>query len=72
MLEVSSLDEIFNRKILKQETLNMWEEYDFIEAPFIEILNTIKMGEEIKIVVDLQYPKLGMKKAIKMFNCKIK
>ena len=65
MLEVSILDERFNRKILDRETLNMWEENDFIESPFIEIPNSIKMEEEIKIDVDLQYPKLGMKKAIK-------
>ena len=55
---------MFNKKIPKYETLNMWEANEFIDSPFVEIPHIVEFGTVTKIIVDLQYPKLGMKSAI--------
>lgn len=65
MVKSNNLDDLFNRRIPEIETLNMWEEHEFIDSPFVEIPNIVKLGKETKIIVDLQYPKLGMQNAIK-------
>lgn len=57
-------DSLFSRSIPETQTLEMWKEYDFIDSPFVEIPHTVKIGTEPKIIVDMQYPKLGMKNAI--------
>lgn len=64
MIESDNLNDLYNRKIPKIEALNMWEEYDFIKSPFVEIPPIIKLNKETKIIIDLQYPKLGMQNAI--------
>ena len=55
---------IIYKKIPEIKTPEHWTERDFIDSPFIEIPQIVKIGEEIKIILDLQYPKLGMKNAI--------
>lgn len=65
MVKSNNLDDLFYRRIPEIETLNMWEEHEFIDSPFVEIPNIVKLGKETKIIVDLQYPKLGMQNAIK-------
>lgn len=57
-------DSLFGRKIPETQTLEVWKENDFIDSPFVEIPHTVKIGTETKIIVDMQYPKLGMKNAI--------
>lgn len=57
-------DSLFSRRIPETKTLEMWKEYDFIDSPFVEIPHIVKMEKESKIIVDMQYPKLGMKNAI--------
>ncbi|MBR3161982.1 MAG: hypothetical protein IKF19_04555 [Bacilli bacterium] len=57
-------DSLFKKKIPKGNTLDMWEKYDFVNSSFIEIPSVIKMDGKSKIIVDLQYPKIGMKNAI--------
>ena len=54
-------DYLFYKKIPKFEMPNMWEENNFIDSTFVEMPKIIKIGNETKIIVDLQYPKLGMK-----------
>ena len=56
--------DLYNRKIPKIEDLNMWKEYNFTNSPFVEIPPIVKLNKETKIIIDLQYPKLGMKNAI--------
>ena len=58
------LKNIYNKKIPEIKIPEQWEERNFINSPFIEIPKTVKNGEEMKVVLDLQYPKLGMKNAI--------
>ena len=65
MLKRNNLEVLFDRKIPEIETLNMWEEHEFIDSPFVEIPDIVKIGKETKIIVDLQYPKFGMQNAIK-------
>lgn len=65
MVKSNNLDDLFNKRIPEIETLNMWEEHEFIDSPFVEIPNNVKLGNETKIIVDLQYPKLGMQNAIR-------
>lgn len=65
MVKSKDLDNLFNRRIPEIETLNMWEEHEFIDSPFVEIPHIVKLGKETKIIVDLKYPKLGMQNAIK-------
>lgn len=57
-------ENLFDKRIQETDALEMWKEHDFIDSPFIEIPHIIKMGTETKIIVDMQYPKLGMKNAI--------
>ena len=57
-------DYLFYKKIPKFEMPNMWEENNFIDSTFVEMPKIIKIGNETKIIVDLQYPKLGMKNAV--------
>ena len=64
MDKINDLNSLLNRRIPQIETLNMWKEHDFIDSPFVEIPHIVKIGKETKIIVDLQYPKLGMKNAI--------
>ena len=37
MVKSNNLDDLFNRRIPEIETLNMWEEHEFIDSPFVEI-----------------------------------
>ena len=65
MVKSEDLDNLFNRRIPEIETLNMWEEHEFIDSPFVEIPDIVKLNKKTKIIVDLKYPKLGMQNAIK-------
>ena len=58
------LKNIYNKKIPEIKIPEQWEERNFIDSPFIEIPKIVKNGEEIKVALDLQYPKLGMQNAI--------
>lgn len=53
-----------NKKIPELKPLNLYKEYNFIDSAFVEIPDIVKISGKIKIVVDLQYPKMGMKNAI--------
>ena len=55
---------LFNQAIPQIKELEMWEKYDFINSPFIEIPHTVKMDKITKIIVDMQYPKRGMQHSI--------
>lgn len=55
---------IINKKIPNNKLLEMWKQTDFKDSSFVEIPNVIKMDDEEKIIVDMQYPKLGMKNSI--------
>ena len=50
MVKSNNLDALFNRRIPEIETLNMWEEHEFIDSPFVEIPNIVKLGKETKII----------------------
>ena len=56
--------DIFERSIPKTNTLEMWEKHDFIDSAFVELHRIVRMDGENKIIIDMQYPKLGMKNAI--------
>ena len=58
------VDSFINKKIPKNNQLEEWNEYRFIESPFVEIPSSIKIDNRIKIISDLQYPKYGMENAI--------
>lgn len=56
---------MFDEKIIEKENIEIWDKHDFIDSPFVKIPNVVKINNEVKIIVDMQYPKLGMKNAIK-------
>ena len=56
---------IVEKKITNIESPKFWGKHEFIDSPFVEIPQVVKIGEETKIIVDMQYQKLGMKNAIK-------
>ena len=55
---------MIDEKIPNVQTIEIYEDNNFIDSEFIEISDAIKINDEVKIVVDLQYPKLGMKNSI--------
>lgn len=54
----------YEKRIPQINTLEMFEEHDFIDSPFVELPHIVKMDGVNKMIIDMQYPKLGMENAL--------
>ena len=64
MKKSKNFEHVFYKKIPENAELGTWKEFDFSDSAFVEIPHIVRINKEVKIIVDLQYPKLGIKYAI--------